>query len=176
LTPTARIDAMNNIIKMIDGTNDYQAVLDSESLKIDQVKLLRELDGQIYGRRFARYVLLKMDFLFQNHDQKMHFETLSVEHVLPQTPADGSQWKQDFTDQQMDEWTDKLGNLVLITRKKNTSQGRLDFKDKKKKYFEKNIDTCPNSLRVLQKYDTWTPAILEENHNFSLNQLKEHYC
>lgn len=175
LTPTARIDAMNNVIKIIETAESHQAVLESPSLNIDETKLMRELDGAIYGRRFARYVLLKMDYLFQNHAQKMHFETLSVEHVLPQNPAADSQWKKDFADTEMDEWTDKLGNLVLITRKKNTSQGRLDFKDKKTRYFEKNIDTCPNSLRILHKYSEWTPEKLSENHAFSLEKVKEHY-
>jgi len=175
LTPTARIDAMNDVIKLIEASEDCQDVLKSPSLKIDEMKLLRELNGEIYGRRFARYVLLKMDYIFQNHEQKMHFETLSVEHILPQNPADDSMWNKDFTEPQMTEWTNRLGNLVLITRKKNTSQGRLDFKEKKKKYFEKNIDTCPNSLRVLQKYDSWMPDNLMGNHEFILNKLKEHY-
>jgi hypothetical protein len=139
-------------------------------------RLLRELDGKIYGRRFARYILLKMDFLFQNHSQKMHFETLSVEHILPQNPAQDSLWKQHYLDQQRSEWTDRLGNLVLITRRKNTSQGRLDYIEKRKKYFASNIDTCPNSLRVLQKYDQWLPADLQGNHAFSLQKLHAHYA
>jgi uncharacterized protein with ParB-like and HNH nuclease domain len=175
LTPTARIDAMNDVIKAIEAAENYQDVLESPSLKIDATKLLRELDGEIYGRRFARYVLLKMDYIFQNHGHRMNFETLSVEHILPQNPSDDSQWKNDFTDQHRTEWTNKIGNLVLITRKKNTSQGRLDFVEKKKKYFEKNIDTCPNSLRVLHKYDDWTPEVLKENHDFSLTNLKAYY-
>lgn len=175
LTPTSRIDAMNNVIKTIETSEDYQTVLQSSSLVIDETKLLRELDGAIYGRRFARYVLLKMDYLFQNHDQKMHFETLSVEHILPQNPSEESQWKKDFTDTERGLWTDKLGNLVLITRKKNTSQGRLDFKEKKSKYFKNSIDTCPNSVQLMQKYNDWTLKSLSENHTLSLDKLKSHY-
>jgi hypothetical protein len=80
---------------------------------------------------------------------RMVFETLPVEHILPQNPEGASQWKLDFSDEQATEWTHKLGNLVLITRTKNASQGRLDYSAKKLKYFEKSINTCPNSLRVL---------------------------
>lgn len=105
----------------------------------------------------------------------MHFETISVEHILPQNPADGSQWVKDFSETQREEWTHRLGNLVLITRRKNTSQGRLDYVDKKRKYFEKNIDTCPNSLRVLQKNDVWTPKELEANHQVVLKKLADYF-
>jgi len=71
--------------------------------------------------------------------------------------------------------THKLGNLVLITRRKNSSQGRLDYQDKKKRYFEKCIDTCPNSLRVLHQNDKWTLEELKQNYETVLKGLREHY-
>lgn len=174
-TPTDRIEAMNAVIKAIDLADTEGDVFDSERFNIDKDSFLRVLDGSIYGKRFARYLLLKLDYFYQNHDQKMHFETLSVEHILPQNPAENSQWVKNFTTQQRDEWTHKLGNLVLITRRKNTSQGRLDFTEKVEKYFEKNIDTCPNSLRVLKKYRQWTLAELQENHSTVLSKIREQY-
>jgi uncharacterized protein with ParB-like and HNH nuclease domain len=174
-TPTDRIEAMNDIIKKIDFANTEDDVFDSGCFDTDKDSFLRVLDGPVYGKRFARYLLLKLDYYYQNHDQKMHFETLSVEHILPQNPAENSQWVKEFNTELRDEWTHKLGNLVLITRRKNTSQGRLDFTEKVKKYFEKNIDTCPNSLRVLTKYDEWTLAELKENHSTILSKIQEQY-
>lgn len=174
-TPTDRIEAMNDIIKKIDFANTEDDVFDSGCFDTDKDSFLRVLDGPVYGKRFARYLLLKLDYYYQNHDQKMHFETLSVEHILPQNPAENSQWVKEFNTELRDEWTHKLGNLVLITRRKNASQGRLDFTEKVKKYFEKNIDTCPNSLRVLTKYDQWTLAELKENHSTILNKIQEQY-
>lgn len=69
---------------------------------------------------------------------------------------------------------DRLGNLVLISTKKNTSQGNSDYELKKTKYFAKKISTCPNSLRVL-KNDRWTPVELERNHGEVLAKLRQHY-
>jgi len=43
-------------------------------------------------------------------------------------------------------------------------------------YFRKNIDTCPNSIRVLNKYNRWTPAELEHNHTTVLARLRGHYA
>ena len=99
---------------------------------------------------------------------------MSVEHVLPQNPKDDSQWLIDFTLEEREEWTHRLGNLVLISRRKNTGQGRLDFADKKTKYFTNSIESFPNSLKVMQK-NQWTMLNLKEHHILLLELLKGHY-
>jgi len=175
-TPTDRITAMNKIIQVIDDAKNANEVFKSDCFNIDIASFMRALDGPVYGRRFARYILLMLDYLYQNHAQRMHFETLSVEHILPQEPADNSKWVKDFTPEERSDWTDKIGNLVLITRQKNSSQGRLDYTVKKEQYFKKCIDTCPNSLRVLQQYHKWTITELKENHKTLLQLLSEHYA
>jgi hypothetical protein len=170
-----RIEAMHDIIKVIDVANKTSDVLGSESFSFDADAFINTLEGSVYGRRYVKYIVLKLDYFYQNHDQKMHFETLSVEHILPQMPAEDSKWVQDFTAEQREELTHKLGNLVSITSRKNTAQGRLDFDEKVKRYFEKNIDTCPNSLRVLKKYGQWTPIELQENQAIVLSGIRKHY-
>lgn len=174
-TPTDRIVAMNKVVQTIDDAGTANDVFGSGCFDLDAASFSQALDSHVYGRRFARYMLLKLDYLYQNHDQRMHFETLSVEHILPQHPAGCSQWVGDFSPEDREQWTDRLGNLVLITRRKNSSQGRLDYEEKKKRYFDKCIDTCPNSLRVLRQYQTWTLADLKDNHRTVLKRLVDHY-
>ena len=173
-TPTDRIEHMNQVIKIVEGAGDSSQILADPCFAIDAEGFTREVEASVYGRRFTRYLLIKLDYIFHDHAHRMAFESLSVEHVLPQTPADGSQWKTDFTDEQRRQWTDRLGNLVLISTAKNSSQGRLDYADKKAKYFAKKITTCPNSLRVIQNVK-WTPLELESNHNTVLEEIREHY-
>jgi hypothetical protein len=175
MTPSDRIDAMNDVIKTIDEVKSGDEVIDSGSLKFNAESLLRVLDGPVYEKRFTKYIMLKLDYFYQNHTQKMHFETLSVEHILPQNPEEGSNWMKDFTSEERKQLTDKLGNLVLITRIKNSSQGRKDFQKKVENYFRKNIDTCPNSLRVLNTYRQWTPNELKENHKIVTAKIREKY-
>ena len=170
-TPTDRIEAMNSVIRAVDENKDPDSILASNLFAFDADGFARALQGNVYGRRFARYILMMLDYVYQNQEQKMHFEILSVEHILPQTPDVRGQWVKDFSEEQRKNLTDSLGNLVLITRNKNASQGNLDYKDKKTKYFEKNIDTCPNSLRVLNKYTIWTPKELLENHSVVMTQI-----
>lgn len=174
-SPTARIDRMNEIIRAIEAAGSVDDLFGNDTrFNIDEDGFIRSANAAVYGRRFTRYLLLKLDFLYADHSQRMSFEYLSVEHVLPQNPKPDSQWCQDFTEEQREEWEHKLGNLVLITTKKNTSQGNKDYADKKSSYFSKRISTCPNSLRVLNNTQ-WTPEELIANHRTVISKLASWY-
>ena len=182
-TPTFRIEAMNEVIKLIDqlreegGQKNQQIdrLLASPAFDFNKAEFFKQLDtAAIYGRRFARYILMKLDMIYGGPSIRLQPpKEISVEHVLPQTPADTSQWVKDFSVEERAAWTDRLGNLVLISCRKNTAQGRLDYAAKKARYFEKNIETFPNSLRVLQNA-SWTPATLAENHRQVLDRLRSY--
>jgi hypothetical protein len=163
--PTKRIENVNAIIQAIDDTETPNDVLQSACLSLDNSDLLNALEGNIYGRRAAKYVLLKLDLLYHGHTTKFDMpETISIEHILPQNPYNDSQWKKDFADIEREEWTNKLGNLVLISRRKNSSQGNKDYADKKDKYFKNNIELFANSIRIYKEYPTWTVTDLAKNH------------
>lgn len=174
-TPTMRIENMNQLIKIIENSTFVDEVLCDIAFSFDKHTFAQAIDSAIYGRRFTRYLLLKLDYIYHDDSHKMSIETLSVEHILPQHPSDDSQWKKDFTDEERKSWSDRLGNLVLISTRKNTSQGRLDYQYKRKKYFQKRINTCPNSLRVLNGFNTWTLKDLKKNHDEVLAKIRVHY-
>ena len=176
LTPTSRIENMNNIIKEIDKISDVALLLNNKIFEINRTDLMNILKDNIYGRRFTRYILFKLDYLYGDTDKINVPNMITVEHILPQTPKDDSQWKIDFSDQEREQWTNKIGNLVLISRKKNSSQGRMDFSDKKTKYFKNNIELFRNSLKIYTSYTKWTPAEIEKNHQEVLEKIEKHYC
>lgn len=186
-TPTTRIEAMNTIIKKIEEYSNIEEKSKDEKLNLlfndnafifNTTFFLSDLDeNSIYGRRFARYKLRKVDFLLDSplySEKRSSYNEMSVEHILPQNPEEGSQWTRDFTIDEREEWTHKLGNLVLISRRKNSGQGRLDFADKKVKYFTSSIESFPNSLKIMQK-PQWTISELKENHSQLINKIKLHY-
>ncbi|WP_299601082.1 DUF262 domain-containing HNH endonuclease family protein [uncultured Aquimarina sp.] len=186
-TPTTRIEAMNNIIKEIENISNLSEVSQEEKIsklfngdgfKFNSSYFLSQIDtNTIYGRRFARYILRKIDYLLQGplyQEKRIDFHQISVEHVLPQNPKDDSQWIKDFTTEEIEEWRHKLGNLVLISRRKNASQGRLDFQQKKEKYFKSSIESFPNSIRIMQNVQ-WTITELKDNHNELIAKIKTYY-
>ena len=178
LSPTERIENMNAILKSIETSNTPDELLNMGLFEIDKTYFLKNIDGKVYGRQFAKNILLKLDYILNDNKTTKWsaFSQITVEHILPQTPEDSSQWKRDFNDEERNELTNKLGNLILLGRGKNASQGRLDYVKKHQKYFANNINTFPNSLRVFNKYQTqWTKIELCENHNYALETLKKYY-
>jgi len=176
-TPTQRIENMNNILKRIEVSESAENLLCSDIFNIDTQKLILELSGDIYGRRYAKYILYKLDYILSSDDDKINApKTISVEHILPQNPKDDSTWKVDFSPEQREELTNKIGNLALISRRKNSSQGRLDYKQKRDKYFTKNIELFRNSVRIFStNTETWTPSAIEKNQEFVIKLIESHY-
>lgn len=188
-TPTVRFQAMAKIIEEIERCNNdsslptknekINSLLKSDSFKFKFNDFIYQIkSSDVYGKGFARYLLRKIDYLLDKPsytERRNSYKNMSIEHILPQNPKENSQWLKDFTNEQREEWANKLGNLVLISRIKNASQGRLDFMDKKSKYFDKNIETFPNSLKVMQENEKWNISTLEKNHKRLIKLLEEHY-
>ncbi len=177
LTPTSRIENMNNILKEINDINksSVDKLLNSEVFKTNVNDLLAILKENIYGRMFAEYILYKLGYFYGATDRINVPNIISAEHILPQNPDENSQWKQDFDEIQRLFWTNKIGNLVLISRRKNSSQGRLDFQRKQEKYFKNNIELFRNSVRVFNTYREWKPLNVEENNRTVLEKIENHY-
>lgn len=172
---TKRINGMNRVIQVIDEAGGPDEVLRSDCFHIDGCSFMTNVSDCVVKKKCVKYLLLKLDYLYQDPLNEISVKNLSVEHILPQNPSGESQWVRDFNPDQRTDWTDRLGNLMLISRSKNPSLGRFDYEEKKRRCFEENITTCPNSLRVLNNNENWTLRELEKNHNDVLKKLREHY-
>ncbi len=156
IVPSMRIANMNEIQKCIDEKSDYQSIFNSNVFDIDKASFESVISGNIYGRKYARYLLIKTDVLMNSPETQYNPpKTISIEHILPQNPPENSQWKKDFTDEQREEWTDKIGNLTLISSRKNSSQGNLDYEQKYEKYFKKDIEIFPGITKLLLENKEW---------------------
>ncbi len=165
LSPTVRIENINSIIKKIDLSSNTTDVLNSNELTFNSNDFIRILSGDIYSKRFARYVLLKLDYLYLSETSKLSLpDIISIEHILPQNPSADSQWIDDFTNDERAKLTNKLGNLVLISKKKNSSQGNKDYSKKKDNYFKNRVEVFSNSVRVLSNNNEWKPDNLIKHH------------
>ena len=56
---------------------------------------------------------------------------------MPQSVKSGSGWERAFPDEDVrKEQTHRLGNLVLLSRQKNSGASNLDFREKKEKVLQ----------------------------------------
>ncbi len=94
----------------------------------EQQEFLDELSGPLYQKaRVCKPVLQRLDEALSAGGAS-YDELVSIEHVLPQTVADGSEWQTLFPEEaQRSEWTHRLANLVLLTRRINTPGIELGF-------------------------------------------------
>lgn len=176
LTPTSRIENVNHWMEAIDSKTSEEVITLLKG-HIDQTELALELDKKIYGRRAAKYLMLKLDCILHGHTTKLDFpSTISIEHILPQTPKMDSQWQKDFSEEDHNYAKDRLGNLVLLSRRKNSSQNNRDYADKKQKYFQGNIELFSNSIRIFQQYPTWTVTDFSNNHAYVKTKLLENFA
>lgn len=171
-----RVDEMNRLIRVIEQKDDPQDIINDSVFSFEKDKLRANLDSLMYGRTCTKYLLLKLDLLYRGNQLKFDIPSfISVEHILPHTPGSTSQWVQDFSPEEMDEWTDKLGNLMLISRRKNSSLNNSDYAVKRIKYFKANIELFSNSIRIYQNYPTWTLNDLQKNQQEIIEMLSKDF-
>lgn len=113
-----------------------------------------------YGSGFAKYFLLRAEVLAAELDHPRAFVARSIEHVLPQNPADPSAWRAEFSQDDIDALVHTVGNLVLLSKSKNSIASRKEFDEKKRTYLVPRVSDFPRSVKVLEEI-AWTKATIE---------------
>lgn len=140
----------------------------------EKVDTLERLGGEVYQvGKIVKHVLLRLDDMLANQPGVAYqHAVVSVEHVLPQSPRDDSEWRKIFTEDQRQHWTHRLANLVLLNRTKNSEAQNFEFDVKKSKYFtsKHGVATFALTSQVLGTA-VWTPQVLQERQAALLSAL-----
>ncbi len=146
----------------------------------DQVKVVQLLDGPVHGvrtvARFTRPLLQRLNLALSEEGVTYSGRTPTVEHVLPQNPADSSEWLAKFPDEDDRlEWTNRLANLVLLSRNKNARAQNYDFKRKKQEYFQRDgVTTFALTVQVINETE-WTPQVLERRQKNLIDVFRKEW-
>jgi hypothetical protein len=144
--------------------------------KQEQYQFLIELNGPIYEKARVRLpVLLRLDDAFSDGAAEYNHRIISVEHVMPQNPKVGSPWLSMFDDdEERYVWTHRLGNLVLLTRAKNSQASNWDFDRKKSEYFSTKAGVSSFKLTTMVLKETvWDAATLKKRHGAAVEKLAQ---
>lgn len=175
-----RIERFSALTAGIENGIDLAA--DESPLQLsaeDKASTRSVLDGPLYAFLAARArsaVLLRLDALLSGGVASYDHSSVTVEHVLPQTPAEGSEWMAWFPDsQERAAWVNRAGNLALLTRRKNSSASNYDFGTKKEAYFTKGgVSLFTLTTQVLQ-YQDWTPKVVSNRQEQLLEAFTQHW-
>ncbi|GLY54785.1 DUF262 domain-containing protein [Lentzea sp. NBRC 102530] len=172
---TPRVMRYSNLLRDLasgQGLDSPAFVLDAD----ERAATVSHLDGQLYlVQKTRRYVLLRLDEMLAGDPGVIYkFPVITVEHVLPQNPKDGSAWLSDFSAEERATWTHRLANLVLLNRWKNAEVSNRDFVVKKDKYFTSGNGVSAFALtsQVIAQPE-WTPAVLEARQKDLVRILAE---
>lgn len=171
-----RIERYGRLLTAIEEKANLYAADSPLQLTSDEVsQIMKTLDGDLYLiKRIRQYVLLRLDSALAQGEATYNYPTVSVEHVLPQNPSEGSVWLKWFpVEEERVQYTHRIGNLALLSRKKNAQAQNYDFDKKKEGYFATSKGVSPFALttQVLQKTE-WTPAIINQRQKELLQKLK----
>ncbi len=179
-TPTERIVSLNKIIELIEKSNSPKEVITKLNELTDKnlnERFKENIDGRdFYDEDFAKYLLLRMDL--ERWDQESfsgYKPPITIEHILPQNPSENSEWVRLFTEKIREEMTNKIGNLVLLGRKKNSGARNYDFKKKKEVYFFKGGSTPFKITSEIEKIDNWNEESLKRRQEEMVQKLLEIY-
>lgn len=173
-----RIDRYGALLQEIENGTDVRKPTSSLQLTDNErQEILKRLDGDIYTElpnHVCKYVLLRLDSALSGGEARYELPYVTIEHVLPQWVPAKSQWEQWFpTREERWKWQDRLANLVLLARYKNSEAQNYPFEEKKRRYFMTPSGTSPFALttQVLNEAE-WTPQVLERRQQNLLEALK----
>lgn len=140
----------------------------------DDVK--ESLEDDIYGEAWLKPLLILIEYgqtdesVFIEYSRKLH-----IDHILPEEWEKKQYWKRKWTQEKADYWLNKIGNLTLLSGKKNIAASNEGFPQKKKIYKGKGIDGTTGfeiSKRIL-KNSHWTEKEVKRRKKWLMRQTKK---
>ena len=156
---------------------DYDDPKATTVLDLKELFLLfdEELWGSYSGSKInkTRYVLLKLDLISSSMSNRLYFDRgmSSVEHIMPRKPKIDD-WPLNPEAHQL--WVHRLGNIVLLDRKKNSSISNGGYAKKTAKYKE-SFENRANTNFIFSNYESWNFDTIQNNHRRVLDLLKGYY-
>lgn len=133
--------------------------------------------SDIYGLKWTKPILLLLEY-FSKDDSNKRFipldSKIEVEHILPVTIDEKYGWQNIFTKEQIEKYTNSLGNLTLLSKRKNIQARNFAFADKKDAY--KNKDNVATSLKLsadIYEEEKWTSEEIEKRQEKLVRKLDE---
>lgn len=175
-----RIERFSALTRAVESGSDLFATWSPLQLSPEeQFQIYAALNGALYETHSSRalaLLLLRLDHLMSDGSASYQHDVVSVEHVMPQQPAPNGQWAAWVPDKAMHQlWVHRLGNLALLSRKKNSSASNRDFDWKKSAYFTKGgVTAFALTTQVLQ-YADWTTDVMQQRQDAMLAKLETHW-
>ncbi len=157
-TASARQKRYQKLTQLIQGD---KPLFDRSSplrfAKDEQKKVRERMTGRFatFGQR--RAMALRTNAALENGEMITLEDDATVEHVLPRSVPEDSYWHATWPRTQVQrELCETLGNFVIVPQRINHQADRLDFREKKRIFFESGARVFALT-EDLRHRNTWTP-------------------
>jgi len=148
----------------------------------------KSLDSEyIFWEKWLKPLLLAIEY---TRWEKLDFipleRNLQIEHILPQSwdaekswNGENLNWKDKFSKEEAENLVNSLGNLTLLTGKKNIEASNCNF-DKKREIYKGNSGkgfdgkiSFEITKEIIDEYEDWTPKTISERYEKLATEVKE---
>jgi hypothetical protein len=162
-----RIERYAKVINSLRSPHSIDTKANDIELSSDEIQEMKEtLNGKIYEMTARRrnYLILRLDSFLSDGAAIYDPNLLTIEHVLPQTVSNGSEWEKNWPDPGLrKEWIHRIANLVPLTRTRNSQAQNYEFAKKKDAYFKgkSGVSSYILTTQVLNMNE-WTPSVVKQ--------------
>lgn len=152
---------LSDLEKETDGSFGEAIELTSQEITEFLGKLNSDMYKMVSNKR--NYLILRLDSFVSDGSATYDSRILTIEHVLPQTVREDSQWAEWWPDQEERvQWVHKIGNLLPLAKRTNSLAQNYDFELKKDKYFRSKAGVAAYALTTqVLMYPEWKPEVVK---------------
>ena len=177
-----RIARFSTILEEMESSPSHSLsspLLSVELTPSEKNQFINALNGDIYNMVSKRrnYAVLRLDAIVNSGTTNYDPKSLTIEHVLPQTVKQGSEWATLWPDEiERWNWLHRIANLVPLPRRKNSEAQNYDFAVKKDKYFKSKSKTTTFALTTwVTNEDSWTPEVVQKRQEELMAEFKKEW-
>jgi len=183
-----------NLIKWIKENKEISFIKDELDKKLDEDKIIQDVleslsSKNVYNTPWLKPVLLMIEYNqtdtiipFVEMDRNLH-----IEHILPIEWEKYDDWKSYINKEIADKWINSIGNLTLLSGKKNIEASNNPFEDKiniydgKGKYGidDKKVTSFSITQKIRNDYNTnkfnkqWNEKAIINRWNWFLDEFEK---
>ena len=173
LAPTARLTVYYQLVGAIKENSTASAILEIFHKNSRENEFISFLEGDVYGKPFTRAVLFRLEDCDKDESVTRSYNGLiTIEHILPQS-LNNSYWSERFTEDEHKEWVHRLGNLALLSGRKNYKAQNSDFETKKQVYNERNNVVSFETTKMVSEKEDWNLDCVQKRQKELLDRARK---
>jgi uncharacterized protein with ParB-like and HNH nuclease domain len=110
------------------------------------------------NRKLVKYILINIENQLDNKEYDFDESGSTIEHILPTNPENDSLWYENFSIEEMEKLTSRLGNYILLENNINKKIGNDTFGNKIIKYKDSSYKIANDF-----KFEEWNPEKLKQH-------------